>query len=213
MKSTLTTVQKQDLSSSELSSSFPFPLVEDVDSDAWIDLTSIDELEAKMSEMIGISTPKSNNKQDTATVETMGRDGELKELDHVMTGLESFVQNKSDIEGVSTNAPTTFTYQQFDPKKVSPKVFLSLFHDVLKAESSPGDIPNTTSDFVLSAQTSNDKELLKYFSQEDLNFDDDIDEDVDYIGENNEHGVNTMSSLSDVMVRYSFVSALFLLFK
>ena len=216
VKSALSNIQNQDLDSSNLSSIFPFPLLEDVDSDTWIDLNSIDELEQKMSAMTGLDTSKNkNNKKDTSMDCKSGDDAEIEKMDSMMTGLEAFITNKSEIEGISTVQPETsieptkLTNQRFDPRNLSPKIFLSMFHSVLKART-PDEIsifPHNDADTQLLYH---DKDLLKYFSPRDLNVDGDLEDDSDAntVEDDNDLPIHGQldgdgASISEVMVSLS----------
>lgn len=224
VKNALSKIRKQDLSSLDISSLFPFPLVEDVDSDSWIDLRSIDELETKMSELTGISQQVENDDRKASADIKLGRETDLKDMNNMMAGLESFVNTKSAIEGISTKtngltSPRISDHPKlFNPMEISPKIFLSMFHKVLEAESHDG-ISNIF-EINDTVDSSNDEELLKYFSREDLDFDDRMEEDSDgnSLDGDNECEFNRnmdvqvedgMASLTDIMVRIqSFIHCL-----
>ena len=203
--------------------------MEDVDSDSWIDFSSIDELEAKMSEMTGMSqdrTKKNVHQESKLKVgDEMGHTTtDLKEMNTMMDSLESFVNTKSEIEGISTATGQTTrnptknsdesTNQYFDPTKISPKVFLSMLHNVLGAESQNEFGNFSSTNFEMNLSPSNDEELLQYFSHFDLVNDEESDNDNDdndgnddsqsYASRNEEEGKqNQATSVSDFMVCFA----------
>lgn len=196
VKNALRGVDKKDLDAINTTVSFPFPRMEDVDSDSWIDMNSIDELEAKMSEMTtGMSkkTSKGNNsKKDEDTIEM---DSNLNEMKKMMSGLDSFVNKESEVEGVVTKSKEIVddkisTTDDFDLSQISPKIFLTMMHKVLKAKTTEeiNDFSELNDD-TLSIE--NDRELLQYFTRADLNL----------IGDENAETKETDPvSMEDIMV-------------
>mmetsp|Transcript_19822 Transcript_19822/g.24444 ORF Transcript_19822/g.24444 Transcript_19822/m.24444 type:complete len:843 (+) Transcript_19822:131-2659(+) len=211
VRETLRNVQKKEMTSTELSSAFPFPRAQDVDSDSWIDM-NFDDLDKKMTEIQNVTreaendTAKSNNK-------TMMNN----EIETIMDGLNSFVNSKSDIAGVSTSMkksatptttiPTTATVQNYDPLDICPKTFLTILYRVLKNDSeeevSVIDLLSPSS----NAVPLDDQELFQYFAKEDLDFmnhdlkdDDDDDDDVDMVEHDEDvDSENESGSIRDFM--------------
>jgi len=205
IRNTIRKIEKQEgLSSSEMSMSFPFPQVDDVDSDSWIDLNSIDELEAKMSEMTGVSStqqPQKINEEKDST--------DLSEMKNMIVGLESFVKNKSEIEGISSSA-AELKKKHPDPMDISPKIFLTMFHKVLKTgtEDKFEDITDPHSEaFSSNDNDDHNRELLQYFTKEDLDIlsegndesDQEEDENIQDINEFESKGQSEATSMQDVM--------------
>ncbi len=228
INNTLRKIEKQeDLSSTEISMMFPFPELDDVDSDSWIDLNSIDDLEAKMSEMTGMPSKQqqTNTNINSQKINEEEESMDLSEMKNMINGLESFVKNKSEIEGVSSLSATTKKTtvppamksmdKNLDPVDISPKVFLTMLHKVLKSgpEDRFDDIIDPTS-AAFSANKNDDvdsdtnRELLQYFTKEDLDIVDEMGDESDQEEDENiqqisqyEKERNEGTSMQDIMVR------------
>ena len=179
--------------------------MDDVNTDSWIDFNSIDEIEAKMSKITGRSKVAEIHQAGSNTKEKAGiskQEIDLKEMNNMMSGLESFVKNKSDIEGIANmrTAEKMTTHARFDPNTISPKIFLTMLHDVLKAESTD-DMLDLTKFNTDSAISPDDNDLLQYFTREDL-AEDEVSIDDDDMGttegNNNKQSLQT-SSMADIM--------------
>ena len=87
----------------EVSRDFPPPRASDVDSDNWIDMQSIDDLELRMKNIV---RPQ---KVDNESI-----DENIAALNDLMDGIENFVSLSSDVAGVSTRSK--------QPKHVDTKI-------------------------------------------------------------------------------------------
>ena len=204
IRNSLKIVDKKDLGAINTTESFSFPRIDDVDSDSWIDMNSVDELETKMSEMTAtkekskLNTSKDRGDND---VDQIHSENDLSEITNLMQGLDSFVNKESELEGVATNIRESCESKQsqlFDLNTISPKIFLSMMHKVLKAKS-----PKEIDDFseMNDSMPSNDAELLQYFSRDDLNLIGTTDED--------KHEEIDPTSINDIMVSLIALSPLY----
>ena len=171
--------QKKEAKSLDATKDFPIPRADEVDSDEWIDMDSMDHLEFKMKDLVGSGLANAQ------------ADDEKKMLamDTIMGGLEKFVSGTSDINGVASESrdPSVQRAEEDDSHEVKfdEDVFFTIFHRVLKVENPKklhvDDIVRSNSDGTRQHDSNgNDMspDLSNYFSNADLNFDcSDMDEE------------------------------------
>jgi hypothetical protein len=159
--------KKKDLSSKEISKIFPVPRASEVDPDDWIDLNSIDELENKMNEVI--RPPREG-------VADNDRDEEkMMAMDRVLEGLEKFVSGSGDLEGVSSTsqAAPSLNPSGGEGMVINENVYLTILHRMLLNDPSAVRFDDIVASSDTDVPNENCGDLLKYFSKEDLDWDDD----------------------------------------
>lgn len=144
----------------EVSRDFPPPRASDVDSDKWIDMESIQDIELQMKNIVHPQKDANENNDENVAA-----------LNDLMDGLENFVSMSSDIAGVSTTAK--------QPKHVNAKIDIEeqVFFSILKRSLEPG-FPD------FNFQGIGNEEIIKetledYFSNEDIEFDDNYENKID----------------------------------
>lgn len=158
--------KQKDLSSKEISKTFPVPRASEVDPDDWIDFNSIDDLENKMNDLIRPPREDIQSERD---------EEKMMAMDQVLEGLEKFVSGSGDLEGVSSMPQATLVPKRSE-MAINENVYLTILHRILLNE--PSDV--RFDDIVASSDMNTPKEncgddLLKYFSKEDLDWDDDAE--------------------------------------
>lgn len=144
----------------EVSRDFPPPRASDVDSDKWIDMESIDDLELRMKNIVRPQKDVNENNDENVAA-----------LNDLMDGLENFVSISSDIGGVSMRSK--------EPKHVNTKIEIKeqVFFSILKGSLEPG-FPDFNFQGI-GTQERMKETLEHYFSNEDLEFDDDHENEID----------------------------------
>lgn len=152
--------RKKNYSSNDVLKMFPIPRDCDVDSDDWIDLNSIDDLEKKLLDITKIS--HLNVKSTKESDET-----QMRAMETLANHMETFIEGSSDVKGVSSEMKEATEF-------VNSEVYLKILHRVLKENPSTVRFDDITVTPKEGTETNESSELLKYFSEEDLNWD--IDE-------------------------------------
>ena len=190
--------RKKELSSRDISQNFPVPRAHEVDSDEWIDMKSTDDLEHKMKEIVGNSLPSlSGNTNLTGSKDKDSDETKMAVMNEMMDGLQKFVAGSSDIRGVSSESKLDRAKQiginnaeeEINSSEIfiNERIYLQLLQRMLTT-----DAENLKFDDILGtgdeeeetrANIANDdsSDLMKYFSNEDLHFN---DEDIEEIHSN-----------------------------
>ena len=169
--------RKKDISSHDILQQFPTPRSCDVDSDDWIDLNSMDDLERKMNEIT-----KFSNSNPTGT--TTNDDAKLQEMDKLVQGVEKFIGGSSDLlKGVSFERMQQSDEENSDKIVINSRVFLNILQKVLKYDTETLRFDDVLISSEDRTQKNESVELLKFFSEEDLDWDNDDASSID----NDEH--------------------------
>ena len=146
----------------------------------------MDDLEHKMNSIVGASA---SMKQSTANANDDGKD--LTAMDSMMEGLEKFVSGSSDIRGVTSDGVNPDESKQEEKDSgdihIDERVYLEILQRTLKVSDAKDlrlddIVPSTRSEkrSVPSKDAGFSSDLLKYFSNDDLDFDGDTVDDADF---------------------------------
>jgi len=186
--------RKKELNSRDIATTFPVPRASEVDSDEWIDFDSMDDLENKMNEIIGVSMHK--DAKDDEEKHMLG-------MNEMLNGLQKFVSGKSDIEGVSSDiniaAPGRRKGHDDESIHINGDIYLEILHRTLKNDANDLRFDDISGSAGNQMSTDDSSDLLKYFSREDLDSDEDS---VDETGssENEFNDRETDMSMKELMV-------------
>jgi hypothetical protein len=163
--------KKKNLASNEILRLFPIPRDSEVDSDDWIDVNSIDDLEEKLKDITKFTDWKTRSKNDEEEIK-------LRAMDTLAQGVNTFIEGSSDLlEGISSDEK-----RKTDGLAVNSEICMKILHRVLSENPTNLRFDDLAPPGVQKhALESND--LLKFFSKEDFDWDDDegmndIDEDM-----------------------------------
>ncbi len=216
--------KEQDSSRGDISKLFPFPRASEVDSDEWIDLDSVDELEMRMRELVDIPPMATDGSVDSRKVKVHAQaqdsninggkeDRSILGMNAMLGNLEKFVDGKSDIEGVVTSTSSSSKVNNLKSQQqgkglnnIDSGVVLQIVHQTLKSDSNDicldGIVPSNS---IIQSNT-DDKGLLQYFSEKDLNLLDVDDEmDVSCVEGTDSNNINNV--LNEMMVSSSILKA------
>ena len=168
---------------------FPMTREDEVDGDKWIDLDSPNSAEELMNEIV---SPHGERQNKGLTSEQDGQ-----QIQGMLGGLTSFLNTKSDFDGVR-RSQVTKTQVQCDESilnkeiKINPRTFIGCLHQSLKA-ASYGDNDNTT-----GKEASKDRIKMPFYEDDyrlggesDSSDGGDDGEDIN-IDEYQEHGAETI---------------------
>jgi hypothetical protein len=166
--------RKKYLNSNDILRMFPIPRNSEVDSDDWIDVNSVDDLEEKMKDITKFSDWK-------ATSTKNENESKLRAMDTLAQGVQTFIEGSSDLlKGISS----VEKQMEKDDLVLNSQVYMKILHRVLREDSANLRLDDISPDIENQEHESTD--LLNFFSNEDFDWDDDegmhgIDENMEGI--------------------------------
>jgi hypothetical protein len=171
--------KQEENSLCDLHEKFPMPRASDVDSDDWIDFHSIDQLEAKMNDITTSDGTSRLKDTDNINAKNLKEDDEkMMKMNNLFQAFDNFIGGKSDIGGIST-MNNEAKERSMD---IDSSAYLCILRNALKLKV--GEQLNLDE---LSAGDFNDKELLSFFSKEDLEIDTESENSIEEDYDNNNH--------------------------
>lgn len=149
--------RKKNVDSNDLLRLFPIPRDSQVDSDDWLDVNSIDDLELKMKDITKFSNWKKPSDHEDEL--------KLQAMDTLAQGVQTFIKGSSDLlKGVSSGDK-----QDNSEFSLNSQVYLMILHRVLQED--PTNLRLDDLSTVIPNQAHESADLLKFFSKEDLDWD------------------------------------------
>lgn len=179
---------------------FPMPRPNEVDSDYWLDFHSINELDAKMNDII---SPKVSIETQSRQIDENTNDQKEKtsNMESIIHGLDHFMNSTSDIEGVSSisNQPKESYDISMD---IDQSLYLHILHKSMKLDVNEKlELENPHSDHLY------DPCLMDFFSKDDLEINFDTDDDQNEIDDNSDDdGFKNIDSENGICMRDLMVS-------
>ncbi len=158
--------RKRERSNKEGTGDFSVPRADEVDADDWIDLDSIDELEHVMNGIAGTSMNKDTIKDQ--------HDGEkIMVMDAMMNSLEKFVSGSSDVRGITSDTTNSIGKDADTCKTIDVEIDEEVYLQILQKAFNLGDLEELCLDDIITSReitSDNSSELLKYFSDDDMDY-------------------------------------------
>ncbi len=186
-------------------SHFPTPTLCQLDSDAWMEIKSMDALEEEMKNLSSATTKtdaptKSDSKGPRRTTRrsrrNLGTDNseeqgdeatKIDTLNKMASGFRAFVEGEGDVEGINMTTSEEDIVSPIDSIEslmsqevnIKPRAFLGVLRSMLREQhdlSSPSGSEIKSKD---SPSTPAEPDISSFFFEEDLNYESDHDSDTD----------------------------------
>eukprot|EP00984_Skeletonema_dohrnii_P024083 scaffold13197_cov100-Skeletonema_dohrnii-CCMP3373.AAC.4 len=183
-------------------SHFPIPKLCQLDSDAWMEIKSMEALEEEMknlsSETAKTDTNKSESKGprrttrrsrrnlNTNTVDEQGDETTNRDtLNKMASGFRAFVEGHGDVEGITAtpeedSMPPIESIESLMSQEVNikPRAFLDVLQSMLRDQHGPSSSSSVEIKSKDSPSTPVEQDISSFFFQEDLNYESGDDSDV-----------------------------------
>ncbi len=185
-------------------SHFPMPKLCELDSDAWMEIESMEALEEEMKNLSSPTTKEdipskaetkprrttrrrrrnlNTNTDDEQGGETTNRDT----LNKMATGFRAFVEGQGDVEGISDAAPekdempTVDSIESLMSQEVNikPRAFLGALQSMLRDQHNTSTSSSTEVKSKASPSEPVEPDISSFFFEEDLNYESGDDSDLD----------------------------------
>jgi len=187
-------VKQEQSSSCDLYQRFPMPKASDVDSDDWIDFHSIDELEAKMSDITTSDVTSTRRLEDSDKIvqkNTLTDDEKMMKMNNLFETFDNFIGKESDVGGIYTKKDKS----NEGSMDINSSAYLFILRKALKLKAN--EQLNLDD---LSADELKDKELLSFFSEKDLDMDTDSDQSIEEDYDSSPFNETSNMTIKDLMV-------------
>ncbi len=203
-------------------SHFPMPKLYQLDSDAWMEIKSMEALEEKMKDLSTATTktdvpsksergPRRTtrrsrrnlnaNSSDKKGYESTNRDT----LNTMASGFRAFVEGEGDVEGISATTPETERTPTNDSIEslmsqevnIKPRAFFGALESMLRDQQNPSSLSGTETKSEASPAEPVEPDISSFFFEEDLNYESGDDSDVDVDAQMNMMQTNQISPDDD----------------
>jgi len=184
-------------------SHFPIPKLCQLDSDAWMEIKSMEALEEEMKNLSSETTKTDTNKSEskgprrttrrsrrnlnnTNTVDEQGDETTNRDtLNKMASGFRAFVEGHGDVEGIAATPeedimPPIESIESLMSQEVDikPRAFLDVLQSMLRDQHGPSSSSSAEIKSKDSPSTPVEPDISSFFFQEDLNYESGDDSDV-----------------------------------
>jgi len=185
-------------------SHFPMPKLCQLDSDAWMEIKSMEALEEKMKDLSTATTKtdapsksergprrttrrRRRNLNTSVSVETGCESTNGDTLNKMASGFRAFVEGEGDVEGISAATPETESTPHIDSIEslmsqdlnIKPRAFFGALQSMLRDQHYPSSLSDTEIKSEASPSEPLEPDISSFFFEEDLNYESGDDSDVD----------------------------------